>query len=368
MEYMERRINAVGIEIAGMCNAKCPYCSQRRLERAKNFGKFISPELFEQILNHLLEVEIISELNPPPIQLYVWGEPFLHPQLNEILHILKKKKFLAQISTNFIKEPDIDDANLSALDSVTFSLSGFTQESYDKIHGASLDRVLKNFDNFYERIRQYSPKTAIYIAWHRYTFNEGEFWQAYKFFNRPGIDFSPALAYLVDLPEMMDFVGEKLSKDRCRQAESDLFLNDIRHNLEYCSKTSTNYHCPGLDLIIINEIGQLMICCCVTRGDSEYILGNILEMSAEEIWKAKFNNQLCIECTSSGLAKWFWNQRTYNKKPWPPGGGLGRLHLWSSNFKILYYGGVRAKIGQLLRKLPKGEKLINVFKSFEGRS
>ena len=145
--------------------------------------------MFEKIINHLLAEGFIDRSHAQAVFLYNWGEPFLNPEINHILEIVKKETLLAVISTNFIVSPEIDIENLKIIREIIFSLSGFTQKSYGKIHGASLQKVLRNFESFYTALRSHSPETLIFISWHRYAFNEDEFWDAYKYFDRPGVVF-----------------------------------------------------------------------------------------------------------------------------------------------------------------------------------
>lgn len=318
----------------------------------------MSPALFEQIIDHLFELEILDKASTHRISLFNWGEPFLNPEINEILQILKKRKLYVGISSNFIVRPHIDKECLPIISDLTFSLSGFSQDSYDKIHGASLNRVLNNFDNLYAEMCKYSPETHINISWHRYSFNENEFWNAYRYFNRPGIRFGPTIAYLNDLLELLDFLNGRLSERRKKRAEKDLFFDHIHKGVAYCKKKSKNYHCPAWDFLVIDEIGQLLLCCGTTRYDSDHVLGNILEMSAKEIWEGKSTDALCNECLSSGLALWVYSQKPRDDKPWPSGGGLDHLKLSS------LYGlrTLRAKPGQMLRRFPNGEKNIRMIK------
>lgn len=334
-----------------MCNAKCPYCAQFRLKQDKHFGEIISPILFEQIVDYLFEIGIIYK-NTSPISLYNWGEVFLNPKINDILRILKNKKLKANISSNFIVVPDIDKELLPVIDNVNFSLSGFSQDSYGRIHGASLNKVLNNFDNFYEYIHKFSPKTIISISWHRYLFNEKEFWDAYKYFNRPGIFIGPGIAYLADGVKMRDFLRGRLSKDEIEKTEKDVFLDRINKSVIYHKRKSKNYYCPQWDNIVIDESGQLLSCCCYTRYDSDYVLGKIVNMSAEEIWSKKLSNPLCNDCISSGFARYVHNP-DFSWPPWLPEGGLYGL-------KIKFYREFRWRSGQLLRKLPYGEKIIRI--------
>lgn len=340
---------SINIEISGKCNAKCPYCAQFRLKQEHHFGEYMSPILFEQIVDHLFEIGIINKNDPPTINLFNWGDPFLNPNINDILLILKKNKLKAFISSNFIAVPDINKELLPVMESVTFSLSGFSQASYSKIHGAQINKVLNNFDNFYEIIRKYSPKTRILIYWHRYLFNENEFWEAHKKFNRPGISIGSVIAYLNDGVMMRGFLKGELSEDYIKKAEKDVFLDLIEKSVIYHKKKSKNYYCPQWDSIVIDESGQLLLCCCFTRYDSDSVLGNILDMSPEEIMNRKLNHSFCNECVSLGLARFVHNPDASI----PSGGGLYIL-------KWKLYLNFRRTIGQILIKLPYGGKIMSI--------
>ena len=346
------KASRVYIEISGMCKADCPYCAQQRLRQAGNFGGIMSPDLFEQILDHLLKIGVLDRTKTCYIPLFNWGELFLNSEINEILRILKKKGFYTQISSSFIVSPDIDREYLPIISDLTFSLSGFSQDSYGRIHGTSLKETLGNFESFYSELRRYSPITNVCISWHRYLFNENELWDAYRYFKRPRIRFIATVAFFNDILEMMSFLRGDLSETRKNQAKGDLFLDHIREGIAYSKRKSNVYCCPGWDSLVIDEAAQLLLCCGVTRYDSDHVLGNILEMSAREIWNSKSNDHLCNECISSGLALWLYNQNPFNSRPWPSGGGLDRPRVW-------FLHNLRPKLGRMLRKLPHGEGIIN---------
>jgi len=311
-----RKATRAYIEISGVCNGKCPYCTQRRLRQAGHSGSVMSPVLFGQVLDRLLELDVIDRAKTPDISLYNWGEPSLNPKINEILHTLKERGLRARISSNFIKKPDIDKEYIPVISSLALSLSGFSQDSYGRIHGASLEETLNNFDNLYSEICRYSPDTYIYIAWHRYRFNENEFWQAYEYFKRPGINFIPTVAFLNDMSEMVSLMKGELPEGRLRQSEEDVFLDHIREGLARSKGRGESYHCPSWDQLAIDETGQLLLCCGMTSHDSDHVLGNILEMSAKEIWETKSSDAFCRECISAGLARWL-SESDFHSMPLP---------------------------------------------------
>jgi MoaA/NifB/PqqE/SkfB family radical SAM enzyme len=349
-----QKAKSVYIEISGRCNAKCPYCARQRFKQRYS-GKDMSPELFEKIIDHLSDIEVIDETSR--IGLYNWGEPFLNKDINVILGILKEKNIKCYISSNFIKYPEIEDDKLSVLSSVTFSLSGFTQESYGKIHGAPLVKVLENFDRFYAKLRNYAPDTSILLVWHRYRFNESELWKAFKYFQRPAISFCPTIAYFNDMLEMIDYVEGSISKDRYSKAKNDIFFDQIDESIVLAKNNNTNSKCSQWDHLTIDEYGSLLLCCGVTTFDNN--LGSVLELSADEIWKRKKSELLCNKCKAFGLP--FIASILANKPlpSYPPGleGLWYQFHSPNSSLMIS-----RGAITRAIKNIPYGETIVGYIK------
>jgi organic radical activating enzyme len=347
------------IEISGKCNAKCPYCARQRFEQRYS-GRSMSPGLFEQILNRLTGLGLLDRDHVSAIKLYNWGEPFLNPEINKILGILKKNKLFADVSSNFIVKPEIDKGLLTVISSVTFSLSGFSQESYGKIHGAALDMVLDNFEDFYKKINVSAPDAKIIISWHRYKFNENELWEAYKYFDRPGIRFLPTVAYFNDLPEMLSFARGKLPEIRQTRAQGELFLDHISRGLAYHKQRSKNYRCFMRDQLVIDESGQLLLCCGMNAFDQEHVLGNILEMSVDDIFKEKMRDPICPTCISSGFPRAI---NAIGHKPLPPGGKSRFIKLWLQfNLSDPCLSYLHSKVGGIVKGLPGGGNIFRKLK------
>lgn len=332
-EQTERKLRNLTIEITGKCNLQCTHCAQLRLKENKQFGAIMPPEMFNRILDHLINLGMIDGQNGPgdPFQvcLHSWGEPLLHPKINAIFRILKDKHFKATVSANLGFLPDIEKDLLPVLGCLTLSLSGFTQESYDKIHGQSLPKVLDNFEHIYADLRRYSPETVIKISWHRYRFNEREFWDAHRYFDRPGISMKPVVAFLNDGALMVDFLQGRLSPERTAMAEKNIDLDRMRKRGEYHRKKSTNYFCKQWTDIVIDEHGRLMTCCAFSGYDAGNSLGNVLEMSADDIWGNKKKSTLCGECLPSGAARFIHKLDASV----PSGGGAYGLKLRARTVK-----------------------------------
>lgn len=106
------RYKKVYIEITNCCNLKCSFCSP-----VKKPQKFMSIEEFDQILKKVSKVTNV-------IYLHVKGEPLLHPNLIEFLHLAEQYHLQVNITTNgtlFTKIVDkLNDCN--ALHKINFSL------------------------------------------------------------------------------------------------------------------------------------------------------------------------------------------------------------------------------------------------------
>jgi MoaA/NifB/PqqE/SkfB family radical SAM enzyme len=359
MNFDKRKATTAYIEISDRCQGKCPYCLRYRTRRDNPPSEVMSANLFEQVIDRLFELEILDRTKSYTLPLFNWGEPLLNHEINAILKILKMRRLYANISSNFIAKPEIDMAFIPVISNFTLSLSGFSQTSYGRIHGLSLERVLKNFEEFYAKVRKYSPATKITIAWHRYTFNEHEFWAAYKYFHRTGVAFAPVVAYLNDGAEMMAFIKGVLPEDRRKRAEKDLFLEDISRMLAYHRENSKGYRCPAWNFIVLDATGQLLLCCSYGTHDSDHVFGSIFDLSAEEIWERKFSDQVCRDCISYGLARWGYNQGNGVNRRWPSGGGTSHIKLWSAHNLMT------AKIRKFVKKIPYVEKTYRKLKGSE---
>jgi hypothetical protein len=112
------------------------------------------------------------------------------------------------------------------------------------------------------------------------------------------------------------------------------------------------------DFLVIDETGQLLLCCGFSNHDKDYVLGNIFEMSSQEIWDKKLHHPFCKKCVSSGLARYAYSQGIHTpiNKNWPSNGGLDYFKLWRSHNLSL------SKLKVIARKFPYVLNLIKQIK------
>ena len=139
-EGYEMPFKNVYFEVAGICNARCRYCVTGA--KSANPGGIMQADTFNATLHNLERVNLIDSRSV--IELYNWGEVFLHPDLQSIIRIINDHGLRYAISTNGSIVPQIDEAFVKNLVNVRFSMCGFSQRSYDRIHQLKFDRIREN--------------------------------------------------------------------------------------------------------------------------------------------------------------------------------------------------------------------------------
>jgi radical SAM protein with 4Fe4S-binding SPASM domain len=133
--FIPRLPKAYKIETIRICNLRCPIC----VDITKNLSKVkMSLETYKKIL---AQIPTGSR-----IDLYGYGEPFLDPDIEEMLTLAKKKKHEICISSNLnIKTSIIEKILNTGLDIINVSLDGTTQETYEKYRvRGKIDLVFEN--------------------------------------------------------------------------------------------------------------------------------------------------------------------------------------------------------------------------------
>ncbi len=366
-EATMKKCGRIIIEISGVCQAKCPYCAQKRLKQQKAYGSFMPVDLFKKIVEHYRGEGFFDNDNIDRVYLYNWGEPFLNPYINEYLKVLRESGLYAVLSSNFIKKPILDEENLPVINEVIFSLSGMSQQTYGRIHGASIENVLENFEEFYLRLKHKSPGSRVFISWHRYLFNEGEFWRAYEYSRAKGIGFIPSIAFLNDHSELFQLAGNRLPAERKKRIEADVFIGHISQTIAGYKKGGMDFNCPAWDDVVIDEQGQLLICCGSTGYDEGHVLGNVFAVSYGQMRQKKTTSYVCLQCRSLGIAEWAHNNHhDYNQLPWPSGGGIRYWQLKLSYNSLKLKNDTRYLLNNFMfgriflntfRKIRKGRKI-----------
>jgi hypothetical protein len=236
-----------------------------------------------------------------------------------------------------------------------------SQGTYGRIHGGSIDTVLANFETFHAQLRRYSPTSKIFMSWHRYTFNEHEFWSAYRYCRDKGIGFIPSVAFLNDLVELIQAAGGHLPDDRRQDAQRDIFFDHMVEAIRSYRGGASEYRCPAWDDVVVDERGRMLVCC---GTDAQTSVGDALALSYEEMRRRKMQSSICRACKEKGVAEWAHNNfHDRNQLPWPPGGGMDRVRLRASYVRLRLKNDAR----HLLNQSAVGGLVIEAYRRFQRR-
>jgi MoaA/NifB/PqqE/SkfB family radical SAM enzyme len=239
------------------------------------------------------------------IQLYNWGEVFLHPNFKEIVKYLNSLQLSFSLSTNASKPVYFDNIDaLKFLKFITFSMSGFSQKSYDRIHGFDFAKIRKNIIRITENFRQCGFAGRALISYHVYQFNLNEIKTAYEFAKSNNIIFRPYYAYFNEMNMSKKYLKNKLEYMELKSAGEELLLHGISKRLdEFNHIDKNNYSCPQFDMLTISEYCNVLMCCGVSDMCKNAVYKKIYDVNdIEEINIWRKNSKECKECLNIGLS------------------------------------------------------------------
>lgn len=126
----------VQIDLTNDCNNQCIacWCNSPLLKEKKMSGEakkqYLPLELVKELINE------ISQMGATEIYYSGSGEPFMHPQIMEILEYGKRKGLISQVNTNFtlLDKNRLDHLIDLGVDFLTVSVWAGTAETYCKVH------------------------------------------------------------------------------------------------------------------------------------------------------------------------------------------------------------------------------------------
>lgn len=302
---------ALNYEISGICNGKCPYCDSGCAPVYEG-APFLKAADFEKGIDRLLSLGLID--TSTCVELFISGEPALNPDLGKIAGALARRKIHYSISTNASRAIELPPEHVKYLKVLTFSMSGFSQESYDRIHGLRFKNVIANItktlDNLFGKelwlYRRFMH--SVNCSFHVYQFNIQEMAEAARFCGRNGIAFQPCEAFFNGVPDTIAYLRKELPAGRLYQASRDLLVYYLDKLLK---EQPPDYQCPQWNMLSVDEKSNILVCCGgFPRNYPGTIVGSMFDLTADEILDKKRHMPVCGPCTGSGAAFWQHHRHT----------------------------------------------------------
>lgn len=264
---------AVSIEPTTHCNLRCPECPSGLRSFSRPTGK-VSPDAFSLWLSEVAKTATWMNL-------YFQGEPFLHPELEQLIRASKKKRLYAMTSTNghFLTEANCRMVVEAGLDRLVISLDGLTQDSYEQYRiGGDVETVITGIERL-GRIRKemgvHHPMVVVQFL--VLGSNEHQVSDFRQWAQRPGIDMiSLKSAQFYNLQEVNKLLPKTEGFLRYRQ------LPDGR----YTTKGQLPNRCKRTWTSVVITWDGLVVPCCYDK-DADHRLGDLQAEPFRSIWRGK---------------------------------------------------------------------------------
>jgi len=177
---MKIKSRAIDVEVTNRCNATCDFCPR---ENTPKQG-FMTRKVFEQVIKRTLELNLTG--NDLTLSITGRGEPTLHPEIVDFVHLLAENEIEPAITTNGSRlTPELSEQLLNAgLKKICLSVSDLG-ENYNKIYGLDFNDVMPRIDDFIQRARNRCFIQATVVRHHG---NENEVDATIKFWESKNID------------------------------------------------------------------------------------------------------------------------------------------------------------------------------------
>jgi radical SAM protein with 4Fe4S-binding SPASM domain len=273
MPYRWGLPEALSIEPSAHCNLHCTECPVG-LNRLKRPQGEMSLQLFEKILAE-------TSTTTAYLSLFLEGEPFLNPHLQEFIQKAKQHRQYVSISTNghFLTPSVAENIVLSKLDKLIISVDGTTQEVYEQYRkGGDLSTVINGIKQLVKAKKKYHSITPLVeVQFLVFRHNEHQIDEIKYRSKQWGIDhLSIKTAQFYQPEQKTDFFPtiEKYSRYK------DDGNGQVKIKSRLPNRCWRSWHSA-----VISWDGKILPCCFDKNGD--FVMGTLESLSLKTIWTSK---------------------------------------------------------------------------------
>ncbi len=294
MMIMSDSYDFITFSIVDQCNLKCPSCPS---EHVSVTGKLRYTPL--ELCGKVFE-KIARDYGTPRISLYSLSEPLLHPDLPAVLDLAADYGLGLEISTNLNTQRDLSPIiEHSALKRFDISLSGFTQEVYQRGHERGrIDIVKRNMKN----VARMCHSGKVFVKYLKYKDNIDEEAMMRDFSERLGFTFCSIPATYFPYGDILASVA--VNKGFVPPSGAQGLLDRLLvRDLWKVVPSPALAHCPCYNqerILFLNYHAEIFTCNFATYHDFGRI-GDFLQLEAEEIRRRKDIFPFCARCRELGI-------------------------------------------------------------------
>ena len=276
-----RSPRSITIDPLARCNLSCPLCPTGRGHNTSAGNGILSLSLYSRILNQLPKLRTLLLFN--------WGEPLLHPQIEEIIAIAHRRGIRVHAHSHLsLKKDDAFFERLidAGLTSLWVSIDGASDETYARYRvGGDFGLAIANLERLVKarhRLASRTPRIVWKFIVHRH--NEHEVEQARRMARELGVEFTTAAIGLAD--DLVDYsIGESIEERRREwlpdspAARAPAYRGDATPTRTpiYEGRCTHLFESP-----VITPAGDVMPCSYATHPGNSF--GNLERSSFGEVW------------------------------------------------------------------------------------
>ena len=264
---------SISVEPTTSCNLRCPECPSGLRSFTRPTG-MLGTSLFHSVIDQLAPT--LSYLT-----FYFQGEPFLHPQLLEMVRYASSKNIYTATSTNahYLNEEAARKTVESGLDRLIISIDGSSQEVYENYRvGGKLDKVIEGTKNIIKAKRELKSMTPhVIFQFLVVKQNEHQIEEVEKLAHTLGVDeVALKTAQIYDYKNGSPFIPTSDQYSRYRKKDDGTY--ELKNELsDHCWKMWNS--------CVITWDGKVVPCCF--DKDAHFVLGDLNKNSFEEIWRGE---------------------------------------------------------------------------------
>ncbi|UQZ91318.1 hypothetical protein C4J81_18650 (plasmid) [Deltaproteobacteria bacterium Smac51] len=289
------------LEVAGVCNLRCPSCACGNSPRRAGDCLMKLGDC-EKALDKIVREDPLAH----NISLYNWGEPFLHPELPRIIEMCNDRGFETLLSSNLNIDRNLEEVVKASPAWFKVSLSGYGP-SYERTHaGGRWETLLANLKKLAALREKHSPEMQVDVGYHVYTHNcLEERDQMRELVRSLGFTFRETLAFIFPLDILAAYVSGAPLPPKAEEV-SKMLLLPLSEGLKMV-QAEADVPCGDMDKIIVAWDMTVQPCCTwfapgAYAADWKY--ESFLSAPAAHFKKARTESGLCRSCMKMGLHHW----------------------------------------------------------------
>lgn len=310
----------VFLEINSVCNLRCPTCTKGNQPAVDGLKYDHQTGIMDEGMMERILDKIAFENPKTLVYLYGNSEGFIHPRLPECIASVKRRGLSPQISSNLNYIQRVPETLEAGPDLIIISLSGWTQEVYEKGHaGGNIEKVKANMRVLAEANNQLpeNKRVSILVNFHVYLDNGHEIAPMKEYATNLGLGFFTSLARAISMestiqyerfldPDATPFDIQEGRPDwnKILPPVSQTYIDTMKRLKIPPTEAREMYKgiplskvCPvgaGMLFTFIRHDGLVQMCACT--ADRRITLGNYLDLTPDQMIEKRTGHSICGQC------------------------------------------------------------------------